>query len=108
MAMAAKSGVEMRAGVDEDDVDEIRRGEGGYEGGDPSGSGGIRRGAGGYEGGTVPGAAGGEAQGEVRQLIAALEARIKQLEEEARSTKKESKEDEVEFVDIKSMKPSVL
>ena len=76
---------------------------------------GVRRGGGGYEGdadGNVAGGAGGTgsgAQGEVKQLIEALEKRIKQLEDEAKAAKnKSNQEGKYELVNVKQMTPSVL
>ena len=71
MSGARDGGVDLRAGDDTVDAAEIRRGGGGYEDG------------------PVAGGAGREVEGEVRRIVAALEGRIAQLEEEVRNTKKE-------------------
>ena len=90
----------------------IRAGGGGGISDDDVGVGDIRRGEGGYKGEPEDGKVG-ESQGEVRQLIARLEERIRQLEEEAKVTKRElerreGRTEEVEFVDQKQMRPNVL
>ena len=90
-----RDGRDIRAGDDGADAEEIRRGEGGYDGG---AEGGVR-----------------EAGGEVRRMVEVLERRIGQLEEELKATKKElerkTKVNEgykYELVNVKQMTPSVL
>ena len=112
--MAGKDGLNMVAGGGESE-EELMRGEGGYNGGsvageaggEATGSGGIRRGVGGYNGEaeTTGGVSG--TGGEVRELIKALEQRIKDLEEKAKATK-QSEGNRFELVNIKNMTPNVL
>ena len=103
--MAGKGGLDVQAGVDRADVEELTRGEGGYEGG---AQGEARRGGGGYNGGAVGGSAGSESEGAVRvqERIEALEKKIKELEEKLNANKQES--NKYELVNVKNMTPTVL
>ena len=109
MSGVAKDGVD-KVARDGDTDDEL--GGGGYEGGTASVAAGgeaqgeARRGGGGYDSG---------ADGEVKRLISALEKRIKQLEDEAKTMKKElerkaksSEGGRYELVNVKLMTPSTL
>ena len=85
-------GTEAYAGEDGQDVEEIRRGEGGYN----------------REVEAVAGGAGGGGGTEevvnLQRRVEALEKKLKEMEARSRETK----EEEVEFVDKKKMSPSVL
>ena len=103
--MSGKSGLDIRAGVDGEDVEELTRGEGGYEGG---AQGEVRRGGEGYNGGAVGGSAGSESEGAVRvqERIDAPERKIKELEEKLNASKQEN--NKYELVNVKNMTPTVL
>ena len=105
-AMSGKSGLEVKAGVDGEDVEELTRGEGGYEGG---AQGEVRRGEDGYNGGTVGGNAGSDSGGavNVQQRIEALERKIAELEAQIK-TSKSSESSQFELVNMKNMTPTVL
>ena len=71
--MSGKGGVDIRAGgISEDEVEDVRRGEGGYDGEAVASQAG--------------GGPGGEAS--VQQKIAALEAKIKEMEAQMKKDKK--------------------
>ena len=88
------------------DGTEVRAGGGVFDEVDPD----LRRGEGGYNGGTVPVAAGGEADGAggvsaVMRMVEMLERRIRELEKQVRE---EGGNKGIEFVNVKQMTPAVL
>ena len=110
--MSGKGGVDKVAGGGGDSDEELVRGEGGYNGGSAAegvsgearGSGTVRRGVGGYERDAEAGNGGGpQEEVSVKNRVEILERKIKELE----GRLKETKSEEVEFVDRKQMRPNV-